>query len=322
VAGAKTPARPSGWTILVVPPKPGKRTRAFRLRKRWLKVFGVFVAFMLFSLVGIIVLESLDQDETLDELADAQWVIQALSDSLHRLGGSNAGGMGIVQAGSPLGDVTPRSAPLTRIARPGARPRRRSDFGLAAPAPGVVLPVIGRISSRFARSRFHPLLHIFRPHLGVDLTAPAGTNITAPAPGRVSFVGRKFGEGLTVDLDHGNGIVSRYGHCRKILVKEGEMVTQGTVIATVGSSGLSTGPHVHFEVRLNGKPVDPLSFILPRDTTITVGGKTPDPQQLYQQPEPQQQERPQQERPQQEHPPQEHPKQRDTSTAAPILPPR
>jgi len=182
--------------------------------------------------------------------------------------------------------------------------------------------VIGRISSRFARSRFHPLLHIFRPHLGVDLTAPAGTNITAPAPGRVSFVGRKFGEGLTVDLDHGNGIVSRYGHCRKILVKEGEMVTQGTVIATVGSSGLSTGPHVHFEVRLNGKPVDPLSFILPRDTTITVGGKTPDPQQLYQQPEPQQQERPQQERPQQEHPPQEHPKQRDTSTAAPILPPR
>jgi hypothetical protein len=313
VAGAKTPARPSGWTILVVPPKPGKRTRAFRLRKRWLKIFGVFVAVVLFSLVGIIALESLDQDETLDELADAQWVIQALSDSLHRLSGAG-GGIGIVQAGQPLSDE-PKAAPLARVPRPGARPRRRSDFGLAAPAPGVVLPVIGRISSRFARSRFHPLLHIFRPHLGVDLTAPAGTNITAPAPGRVSFVGRKFGEGLTVDLDHGDGIVSRYGHCKKILVKEGEMVTAGTVIATVGSSGLSTGPHVHFEVRVNGKPVDPLSFILPRDTTITVGGKAPDPQQIFQQPEPQ--ERPQ-ERPQQ--PPPEHPKQPDSSATAPILP--
>ena len=321
MAGAKTPARPSGWTILVVPPKPGKRTRAFRLRKRWLKLFGVFVALLLFSLVGIIALESLDQDETLDELADAQWVIQALSDSLHRVSGSGGGGMGIVQAGAPVDDATPKPASLTRLSRPGARPRRRADFGLAAPAPGVVLPVIGRISSRFARSRFHPLLHIFRPHLGVDLTAPAGTNITAPAPGRVSFVGRKFGEGLTVDLDHGDGIVSRYGHCKKILVKEGEMVTAGTVIATVGSSGLSTGPHVHFEVRVNGKPVDPLSFILPRDTTITVGGKAPDPQMLLQQqpPEPQPQEHPQ-ERPQQQ--PQEHPKQPDSSASLPILPPR
>ena len=282
MASVPTPARPSGWTILVVPKTPDKRTRAFRLRKRYLKLAGAFVGLFLFAIVGILVLESMDQDETLDELADAQWVIQALSDSLHRVSG--AGG-GIVQAGVPLADAAPKTAPLSIVRRPTARARRRADMGLAAPAPGVVLPVPGRISSRFTTSRFHPLLHIFRPHLGVDISAPAGTNITAPAPGRVSFVGRKFGEGLTVDIDHGDGIVSRYGHCKKILVHEGEMVTPGTVIATVGSSGLSTGPHVHFEVRLHNKPIDPLSFILPRDSTFTVGGRPPSsliPEQLLQ----------------------------------------
>ena len=283
MASAPTPARPSGWTILVVPKGPDKRTRAFRLRKRWLKIAGAFFSFVLFAVVGIFILESMDQEETLDELADAQWVIQALSDSLHRMAATG----GVVQAGAPLADAAPRSAPLSTMRRP-ARTRRRGDMGLAAPAPGVVLPVMGRVSSRFTTSRFHPLLHIFRPHLGVDISAPAGTNITAPAPGRVSFVGRKFGEGLTVDIDHGDGIVSRYGHCRRILVKEGEAVTPGTVIATVGSSGLSTGPHVHFEVRLHGKPIDPLSYILPRDSTFTVGGRAKaavTPEQLLPQPE-------------------------------------
>src|SRR5690349_24878434 len=131
----------------------------------------------------------MDQDETLDELADAQWVIQALSDSLHRVAAAPGGG--IVQAGAPLADASRRSAPLTAVRR-APRSRRRGDMGLAAPAPGVVLPVMGRISSRFTTSRFHPILHFFRPHLGVDISAPAGTNITAPAPGRVSFVGRQF----------------------------------------------------------------------------------------------------------------------------------
>jgi murein DD-endopeptidase MepM/ murein hydrolase activator NlpD len=282
VASVPTPARPSGWTILVVPKTPDKRTRAFRLRKRYLKLAGALIGLFLFAVAGILVLESLDQDETLDELADAQWVIQALSDSLHRASASTGGG--IMQAGAPLADAAPKSAPLSTMRRPATRARRRADMGLAAPAPGVVLPVMGRISSRFTTSRFHPLLHIFRPHLGVDISAPAGTNISAPAPGRVSFVGRKFGEGLTVDIDHGDGIVSRYGHCKKILVHEGEMVTPGTVIATVGSSGLSTGPHVHFEVRLHNKPIDPLSFILPRDSTFTVGGHARNeiPEQLLQ----------------------------------------
>jgi hypothetical protein len=114
------------------------------------------------------------------------------------------------------------------------------------------------------------LLRIFRPHRGVDVSAPAGTAITAPAAARVAFVGRKLGDGLMVELDHGEGVVSRYAHCKTVRVKAGDFVSFGDMIATVGSSGLSTGPHVHFEVLVRGRPVDPLKYLItarltPRD---------------------------------------------------------
>jgi murein DD-endopeptidase MepM/ murein hydrolase activator NlpD len=120
--------------------------------------------------------------------------------------------------------------------------------------------VIGAIASRFSRARRHPLLHVIRPHLGVDVAAPRGTQITAPAPGRVSFVGRKFGFGLVVEIDHGNGVTTRYAHCGSALVSEGARVQRGVAIATVGTSGLSTGPHLHYEVLVNGRQVDPLRY--------------------------------------------------------------
>ena len=122
------------------------------------------------------------------------------------------------------------------------------------------LPVIGAIASRFSRARRHPLLHIVRPHLGIDVAAPRGTPITAPAAGVVSFVGRKFGFGLVVEIDHGNGVTTRYAHCGRALVNEGARVEHGVAIATVGTSGLSTGPHLHYEVLVHGHQVDPLRF--------------------------------------------------------------
>jgi murein DD-endopeptidase MepM/ murein hydrolase activator NlpD len=139
---------------------------------------------------------------------------------------------------------------------------RSREAGLAIPIPGVVLPVIGEITSRFSRSRLHPLLGIFRPHLGVDLSAPRGTNITSPAAGRVVSVGRSFNYGLMVEINHGGGVSTLYAHCQKILVKAGDEVLPGAIIATVGSTGLASGPHVHFEVHVNGRPVDPFSYLL------------------------------------------------------------
>ena len=126
------------------------------------------------------------------------------------------------------------------------------------------LPVIGAIVSGFSRARTHPLLHITRPHLGVDVSAPAGTPISAPAAGRVSFVGRKFAFGLTVEIEHANGVVTRYAHLRSADVTEGEPVVRGALIGKVGSSGLTTGPHLHYETIVNGRPVDPLRFRMPQ----------------------------------------------------------
>ena len=78
----------------------------------------------------------------------------------------------------------------------------------------------------------------------------------------MSFVGRKLGDGLMVELDHGNGVTSRYAHCSAVKVRVGDFVSFGDLIAAVGSSGLSTAPHVHFEVRVRGEPVDPLKYLI------------------------------------------------------------
>ncbi len=129
------------------------------------------------------------------------------------------------------------------------------------PPRNMVMPVSGRISSRFATSRMHPILDIFRAHRGVDVAAPHGTRIVAPAAGRVRFVGWRVGYGLTIELEHSGGVVSRLAHCGKSLVKVGQRVALGTPVATVGATGVATGPHVHFEVLTLGRSVDPIKFL-------------------------------------------------------------
>jgi hypothetical protein len=98
----------------------------------------------------------------------------------------------------------------------------------------------------------------------VDVAAPRGTHISAPAAGTVSFVGRKFGFGLVVELEHGSGVRTRYAHLTASMVHVGDQVAKGTFIATVGSSGITTGPHLHYEVLVRGRQVDPLRYRLPQ----------------------------------------------------------
>ena len=112
--------------------------------------------------------------------------------------------------------------------------------------------------SGFSHARRHPLLHRVRPHLGVDLAAPRGTRVSAPAAGVVIHVGHRLGFGLVVELDHGAGVVTRYAHLRSAAVQEGETVRRGEAIAAVGTSGVTTGPHLHYEVMVHGRQVDPL----------------------------------------------------------------
>ena len=117
-----------------------------------------------------------------------------------------------------------------------------------------------RFGSSFG-TRMHPILKIVRPHEGIDLTAARGTNIYATADGKVIQAGyRPGGFGKKVLIDHGHGFETVYGHCDEVLVEPGQMVKRGEVIAKVGSTGLSKSPHLHYEVHVNGKPVDPINY--------------------------------------------------------------
>jgi murein DD-endopeptidase MepM/ murein hydrolase activator NlpD len=126
-----------------------------------------------------------------------------------------------------------------------------------------IMPTSGWLSSAFSRMRNHPILHEARPHEGIDVTAPMGAPIEAPANGTVIDTGWEAGYGNMVVIDHGYGIVTKFAHISRILVKKGDRVNRGELIAQVGNTGLSTGPHLHYEVHVNGRPVDPRRYILP-----------------------------------------------------------
>ncbi|MDC0664029.1 peptidoglycan DD-metalloendopeptidase family protein [Marinobacter sp. SS21] len=122
-----------------------------------------------------------------------------------------------------------------------------------------------RISSHFNLARRHPVLHRIRAHKGTDYAAATGTPIKAAGDGKVLLAGRKGGYGNTVVLQHGNNITTLYAHMRSFArgIRTGGRVTQGQVIGYVGSSGLATGPHLHYEFRVNGAPRNPVTVPLP-----------------------------------------------------------
>jgi murein DD-endopeptidase MepM/ murein hydrolase activator NlpD len=121
-----------------------------------------------------------------------------------------------------------------------------------------------RISSGFSLARLHPILNLIRAHKGVDYAAPMGTPVYAAGSGRVKFRGAMGGYGNVMQIDHGNGIVTVYGHMSRFAAKgTGAHVERGETIGYVGMTGLATGPHLHFEYRVNGQYVDPQKIKLP-----------------------------------------------------------
>ena len=118
----------------------------------------------------------------------------------------------------------------------------------------------GWISSHFG-VRDDPFTGKARFHNGIDLAAPEGTKVISVAAGVVTWASRRFGYGNLVEINHGNGYVTRYAHLKEIHVEIGETVQKGQQVATVGTTGRSTGPHVHFEVLVDGKTVDPMKYV-------------------------------------------------------------
>jgi murein DD-endopeptidase MepM/ murein hydrolase activator NlpD len=127
-------------------------------------------------------------------------------------------------------------------------------------ADGWSLPVRGRLSSRYGM-RHHPILRRRKMHTGDDLAAPHGSPIKAAHSGRVLWAGWKKAYGNTVIIDDGKGTQTLYGHASKLSVRPGQPIRRGEYIGNVGSTGYSTGPHLHFEVRKKGKPVDPSRYM-------------------------------------------------------------
>ena len=214
------------WTLILVPPTPTASPRRLGLRMRTVRMFAMLLV-AVFAVSWVWTLAASDNAEFMaDQLAEQQRLTAALDDTLQSI---------------RTAAMAAESAKL--------------------PPVGMIMPLDGRITSRFSRSRFHPILQIFRAHRGVDIAAPMGTHIVAPAAGKVASVGRRLGYGLVIELVHSGGVVTRYAHLRGAFVQRGDSVAMGQAIGMVGESGLATAPHLHFEVWIRGTAVDPIRFI-------------------------------------------------------------
>jgi murein DD-endopeptidase MepM/ murein hydrolase activator NlpD len=262
------------YQLLLVPPTPGAPTRTFNVA-RWharlvLAAAGALLVVAMAGIATLVVAVRTPEVFTSDETELLRSRLLVLEDSLALAVAERAVTAESLAVATRTGAAVPAANARRRnkLMTPGLRAAARRTDRAADDRPNVGgiegLPVIGRIASRFSRARRHPLLKVVRPHLGVDVAASRGTQITAPAAGRVSFVGRRFGFGLVVEIDHGNGVATRYAHCGSALVSEGARVQRGVPIATVGTSGLSSGPHLHYEVLVRGRQVDPLRYRLPQ----------------------------------------------------------
>lgn len=138
-----------------------------------------------------------------------------------------------------------------------AKLKANQDLFQSIPA---MIPTKGLYESSGFGMRYHPILKVWKKHYGIDIVANVGTPVYAPGNGRVTYIGRKGGYGLEMEIDHGFGYRTRYGHLSKVLVKRGQRIKRGDLIAKTGNSGLSTGPHLHYEVSHNGVKLNPAQF--------------------------------------------------------------
>ena len=164
------------------------------------------------------------------------------------------------------GQASPRTGEPAPTAKPPPPPPvskvRVSDPKRLGP---LAWPVRGVLYARYGRKGGEP-------HDGIDLAAPAGTPVRTAAPGTVLYAGEQAGYGFIVLVEHAGGLMTLYAHNRDLRVREGQEVREGQVVATVGETGKTSGPHLHFEVRKGGLPVDPLLYLGPVPPAGSGGG--------------------------------------------------
>lgn len=186
-----------------------------------------------------------------------------LDPALRRVGVGGPGGSGEAGASLPLDRLLRRAdllhASLREAADSMAAHRERL---LSRPSIRPVPEEISWLSSGFTYSRNHPVLQVNRPHTGIDVSAPRGAPIRATANGRVISARRESGYGKVIEIDHGHGFRTVYAHAAEITVRRGERVERGDLIGRVGETGLTSGPNVHYEVHVDGRPVNPYRYFL------------------------------------------------------------
>jgi murein DD-endopeptidase MepM/ murein hydrolase activator NlpD len=264
------------WTVVIVgtDTEPPRTLRVSQLRVR-LASWAAGVALTSLLVLSVGAGFAYGHRDTLPKSAtaisnDPAVALATLSDSVASLG-RQATALRVV-AGLDLDDSAPATGAsvdmlIDRADRLSTDMKQvaaklHSDADRVAHTPSI-MPTAGWLSSQFSLSRFHPILHKYLPHLGIDIAAPYGTTIVAPAAGTVIRAGQASGYGWVMEIDHGNGIVTKYGHLRRFLVHVNQQVVRGQPIAEVGNSGLATGPHLHYEVHVDGRIVDPLTYVLP-----------------------------------------------------------
>jgi murein DD-endopeptidase MepM/ murein hydrolase activator NlpD len=187
----------------------------------------------------------------------------------------------VASESSPPAESSPRASKPPPAPAPGKKPPAASAPAPSAPAPAVSRPAPGRPVARKPEARPPPptkglldwplrgvLYGRFgkkgkEPHDGIDLAAPAGTPVKTAGEGEVLYAGEQRGYGLIVIVQHSEHLITLYAHNRDLRVRTGQKVRRGQVIATVGESGKTSGPQLHFEVRKDGKPMDPLDYLGP-----------------------------------------------------------
>ena len=154
----------------------------------------------------------------------------------------------------------------------GEKPGYYDDLGQSLDPKAWAGPLaVMRVTSGFRMDRMHPILRRVLPHNGIDYAAAYGTPVLATSDGSVSYASARGGYGNLVEVQHPNGYATRYAHLSRIAVRPYQPVRQGDVIGYVGATGLATGPHLHYEVRRKGQPVDPALAMAYEQTTETVG---------------------------------------------------
>ena len=257
--------------------------RRFCVEKRWLKLFAMFATVLccssLYGFYGLtqqaahlriefengrLRAENQRQRQELNELSTR---VEAVEDTSRRLAEKS----GVVHGEAALPGTGGPASPLDAKSL-AALEEKMNQLEKDMQAYEAVLrkrgytpsvwPVEGKLESGFGGRRNPFGANSYEFHSGQDIDAPWGAPIIAGANGNVTFVGWQNGYGQLVVIDHGGGLTTRYGHLSHIDVSQGQTVTRGQFIARVGSTGRSTGPHLHYEVRINDEPVNPLQYLL------------------------------------------------------------